>query len=1106
MSLHQHLYDPVESELVTLGARSDTSLISEIQTLVAYIENHPDVLLQDIAYTCARRSHLMPKIIALVVSSVPELHERLNLAKQRLAKKSGRVRDKAGTYFARKKLYPEGKIAFLFPGAMSFYPDMLRDLCVVFQECRKVFDELEGALQEDGTLPFSLCDYIFPPDQRHRSAFDKMLDNAFPESVVAAYAANTAMYRIMEHVGIKPDGMAGFTGGEFAALEAAGAYGKSLKFKRVQFIREGYQMLSRFIERDDIPGCAMLSVQDITKEKLHKVLDKFPGRAVVSFYHTPTMATVSLAPEILKQVSDLLGAAGAKVMTLPIGRPFNTPWCSKVLPSIRQFLSHWLRHTPRIPLYSCTTASLLPRRVREMITHVADQWTAPIIFEETIQRMYDDGFRIFIELGARGNMTNAIKDILKKMPHQAVALNRIHRSGMTQMNHALGTLISQGVPIDLTKLHQHRRCNALDFQQKSGSAPLVLPAVRLDPSLPLLDIVTPLSTLATSDHATPSHTKTPSQTNGSRKINFGVDLPMLNNAVVLKQKGSTMVELAKTITLTEFPFLKDYSLGTSKLSFVHPEMVGLTLLSLSSGLEIMCEAARQLFPRQRVIEVDNLRANRWVGFEKDELKIVVRAEAVSWSKPEYSAVKVQLRDDQPHSPFTMPILEAVVLLTAQPPERTAIIPPPLTSPYPVNWSGSDIYPGRLFHGTRLQLIKHVELWSEEGIDFEIEVPKRDNAVAHTKIPLFSIWPMLLDGVVSSFPLWRSHERFYGAISLPFRARSIRFHTSTFSESMRLRGYFRLKSVTPRSHVADIQISDGNGNLLLEIRGWEEICERVPRNYHTYILHPSECYLTQEMPMDLLGTPVNPASGSVATDMPYKIFENNQELWLKTLANVALSPEEREEWEEMQGVTSRKTQWLFGRAAAKEAVRRFLQRFYHSHWTSADIHIWADGSGKPHALGGWREHTRASVDISIAHTQNLVVAAAVANAHIGVDIESVGRDISEEFTRGVFTPDELELAAGTGEAPIAMLRFWCAKEAISKALGTGIRYSPQDLMIKGIDIISGQVQIELQGQWLDAFKQLKGRQNIINTSVYAAHVFASCLLPASLFKEDKLVKP
>lgn len=1100
MSSPLHLFDPFDSELCLIGAPNDSALADEVKRVIRFLEHAPDASLQDVAYTCACTARRQPSVIAAVASSVSDLRDRLSLAHKKLIDNAGRIRDKSGTYFFRDRLCPRGRIAFLFPGAVSFYPDMLRDLCLVFEECRSAFDELEEALQTPDNDRFSPSDFIFPPASCYRTDAGTLPASTFTESLIAVHAANSALRRLFESMGVVPDGLLGFSGGDFAALEAAGVFGTLTRNKRILFMREGYRMLRRLAERDDLPACTMLSVLDADRAHVDALAEKYPGRLALAFFHSPRQLTLAVSPEILKEVTAALHKVGAKSMAVPMNRPFNTPWCSKALPSIRQFLSHWVRHVPKVPVYSCATSERLPAQPRQILHLTSDLWTSPILFEDTILRMYEDGFRVFIELGARGNMTNAISDTLKNQPHQAVAVNRIHRSGLVQLHHALGMLAAQGVQLDLTMLHRHRRRNLLDLDRPMSVAIQSNSSLRLSSQLPTIRAFA-----ASGDFIAAA--RTPSEQvrkslpviSDKRRLDFGADFPMLASAEILDEHPGILIELAKVVTLDEYPFLTDYALGTTQLSFADPALKGLTILSLISGLELMAEAARKVVPRRRVAQVDNLRAQRWVGFERNAVRVIIRAERISWPDAQYAAVKVQLRDDSPNSAFTWPIIEATLLLSATGSVSHPIQPPPLTRPRPVNWFGHEIYPDRLFHGPGLRIVRHVDLWSEEGIDFEIEVPSRADSVRYTRIPLFSIWPQLLDGIVSSFSLWRSHEKFAGAVSIPFRARRIIFYASSFTEGARLRGYLRLISVTPRSHVADIQISDGNGNLLVHFKGWEELCERVPTEYHQYILRPSEKFLTHELPLALLGNPTTPVAASVVTDVPFKIFENNQEIWLKALAYVLLSPAEREDWREMQGATSRRVEWLFGRATAKEAVRRYLQKYHQARWTAADIPIWADDSGKPHALGAWREHTAAHIDLSIAHTSKLIVAAVAANARIGIDIEVIGRDLSEDFAKGVFTHEELELAARTGEAPVAMLRFWCAKEAISKALGTGIRYSPKDLHITAINPSNGEIQIELLGQWLEAFKQLKGRKNMVYSSLYEGHAFASCMLPNSLFE-------
>ena len=139
-----------------------------------------------------------------------------------------------------------------------------------------------------------------------------------------------------------------------------------------------------------------------------------------------------------------------------------------------------------------------------------------------------------------------------------------------------------------------------------------------------------------------------------------------------------------------------------------------------------------------------------------------------------------------------------------------------------------------------------------------------------------------------------------------------------------------------------------------------------------------------------------------------------------------------------------------------------------------------------------------LDLAISHTRDFVVAIVAANARVGVDVERASRDLSEEFTNGVFAREELELAAESSDAPSTLIRFWCAKEAVSKALGTGIRYSPRELVAESFDTATGDISIALGGQWLEAFKAFKGRPVRVKTTLMKGHVLASCFVPETFF--------
>ena len=1101
------------SELVIVRAEDERALVREVNRVVAFLDRVPDVPLLDVAYTCSLRQGECA--LSVIAADVPSLRARLASASGRLAAGTAkRLKDKSGTYYFREHLIGEGvgKLAFVYPGVMSFYPDMMRDLAIAYPECRGAFDELEEAMA--GDAEFTPSSFIFPPAAYYRHDADIFKSGAYAQALVATSAACVAFTRLLARSGLAPDGVVGFAGGDLAAMLRSGVVGAQMsRPDRLTMMREIYRIVRQAVNHGGLPEVAMVTALTRRPDEVAEVVRGFPpDKVILAVDFSPRQKTFAIAKDFEAEALAAFAAAGVRARALALDRPFNTPLCASLVPAIRKFATAWMRQGPTCDVYSCATADLLPSALKAGREDLGERWAKPVRFEETVRKMYADGYRVFLEVGPRGLMTVAVSDTLKGEAHAAIALNSIHRRGMLQLQHAVGQLVALGAKMDLSPLFERRRARRLDFDSVLSLEVRKDAEMKLSRSFPRLTLLskdTLLQGQGPSALAAPKGrgaravvraAAAAQRARRQRQFDFGAMSPLVSDADMLESSPGVSVEMSKTFRLSDLPFVGDFALGTSQMSYSDPNLKGLVLLTLPVAAEIMAEVAGFVVPNRTFLRIEDLNCRRMVSFERGELKLFVRAERIASGKVDESAVKVLIRDDAPNSAYTWPVMEATVILADEVPEGRPVSVDPLSKPRSVHWSGRDIYPSRLCCGRRLRGIQFVETWSESGLDYEVLVPPLAGNVAFTRFPLWTVNPLLLEIVRNGFPLWRSHERFTGAFSFPFRMRRLAFGGAIPEEGARLKCYMRLTGVTPKSHICDITVTDGNGKELMAISGWEELTERVPSEYRELVLQPAVSFLTEPLGAELLGEPATDVSSAFVTDVPYATFERNEELWLKTLSHVILDASERRSFAEMSGSASRRTEWLFGRVAAKEAVRRFLKDYYQARWSDADIRIWADDSGKPHALGAWRDFLTTKLDIAIAHTAQFVVAVAAANARVGVDVESVLRDLSEEFTTGVFTPDELELAAQAANASQAIIRFWCAKEAVSKSLGTGIRYSPREMVVVGYLADTGVVKVRLEGAWADAFKNLRGRDISVTVKTVRDHALASCFIPASLFDE------
>ena len=144
------------------------------------------------------------------------------------------------------------------------------------------------------------------------------------------------------------------------------------------------------------------------------------------------------------------------------------------------------------------------------------------------------------------------------------------------------------------------------------------------------------------------------------------------------------------------------------------------------------------------------------------------------------------------------------------------------------------------------------------------------------------------------------------------------------------------------------------------------------------------------------------------------------------------------------------------------------------------------SGRPVVAGGWWTDLPQTPQLSISHTDGMVAAVAATLAEglrIGVDTEKV-RTPSQDLLDGAFTDGELALlptALGESDRSEWIFRLWCAKEAVGKAVGSGVPLDPRELGVTDVEAGSGTIRLR--------FRAAPGNEFTALTFRRGEHVFA-----------------
>ncbi|NNJ83751.1 MAG: acyltransferase domain-containing protein, partial [Gammaproteobacteria bacterium] len=313
----------------------------------------------------------------------------------------------------------DNKVAFLFSGQGSHYLDMGADLAMAFSAARRVWDSGTG-LTPPGEL--ALHEVVFPApvfdDDIKKIQRERL--NLTSWTQPAIMAVSLSQLALLERLGVQPDMVGGHSLGEITALFCAGVMEHSDPLAALRVARKRGELM--VLAGENTPGamCAVFASEKIVEEKLAA----WDSKAVIANYNTPEQVALSGDVASIEALITRFSDEKIRAVRLPVSTGFHSPIVAPSSLPFRDFLAGLTVHKPCIPLYSNTTAKPYPDGDPESIRDtVADQLANPVLFVDKVRAMYENGARIFVEVGPGSALMAMVDQILTDHPHEAIALD-----------------------------------------------------------------------------------------------------------------------------------------------------------------------------------------------------------------------------------------------------------------------------------------------------------------------------------------------------------------------------------------------------------------------------------------------------------------------------------------------------------------------------------------------------------------------------------------------------------------------------------------------------------------------------------------------------------
>ncbi len=408
---------------VLLSARSEAALWAQAERLREHLISHPQLELDDVAYSLAiTRSHFEQRA-ALVAHDREELLESLSA----LAKGS----PPPGAVLGHTVQH--GKLALLFTGQGSQRPGMGRALAGAFPAFRDALDAACAHLDREMERP--LREVLFAPDGSPGAAL--LDETAFTQT--ALFALEVALFRLFESWGLRPDLLVGHSIGELVAAHVAGVLSLEDACTLVAARGRLMQALPR--------GGAMVSLQAAENEVTPLICD----RASIAALNGPASTVVSGDEDAVLEIARHFEALGRKTTRLRVSHAFHSPRMEGMLDAFREVAGRLAYRPPRIPIVSNVTGTLAS----------ADELTSPAYWVRHVRQAvrFLDGFRTleaegastFLELGPHGVLCSMGADCLSDDARERAAFLpalRKDRPETDALVATLGALHARGQAVD----------------------------------------------------------------------------------------------------------------------------------------------------------------------------------------------------------------------------------------------------------------------------------------------------------------------------------------------------------------------------------------------------------------------------------------------------------------------------------------------------------------------------------------------------------------------------------------------------------------------------------------------------------------------------------
>ncbi|MGF1498742.1 MAG: PfaB family protein [Elainellaceae cyanobacterium] len=465
--------------LLAIAASDQAELLEQLNALAHQVEDGTS--LQSLAmqtFTVFQQRSHYPYALVLLAQNKDELRREIQRAQTGVPQafaEQGDWKTPSGSYFTAKPLGRKGQVAFVYSGAFGAYVGIGRQSFRLFPELYEnpIMATLETGMKEIETFIYPRS-FTKPKARQAEDLERKLLADPIAMLQVEVGCAGLTTAVLQDYFQLRPHCAFGYSLGETSMVASQGIW-------------QNFDQLIQTFRQSSLFGDRLSGAKNALREYWRLAPGSYPADANIWSAHvllasaadvkqaiareervyltqinTPDEVVIAGEPLACQRIIDALGCSAFRA---PFSHLIHCPPMASEFSELAALHTLPVQQQPDMTFYSAADYQPIALNSQSIGHAIAKNLCQQFDFPRLVNQVYQDGARIFVEVGAGNTCSRWIAHNLQGKDHLVEAFDKRGMETHGGLLRMLAKLVSHRVALDLSALYQ--QTSALSLHSRS---------------------------------------------------------------------------------------------------------------------------------------------------------------------------------------------------------------------------------------------------------------------------------------------------------------------------------------------------------------------------------------------------------------------------------------------------------------------------------------------------------------------------------------------------------------------------------------------------------------------------------------------------------------